>query len=133
MTGRARALAIVTLAIGSALCPAWLLGGAASAAAATTAAATTATAASATTVPPTATTGAATSSPAAATTIAEPDPGAFGALPRPNTGVKPQASGDRGGAAQLALLGILTAGLAIIGVVIARSTKQHTRSRAIDQ
>ena len=67
-----------------------------------------------------------------ATTIPEPGPGAFGAVPRPNSGVKPTASGDRGGSAQLALLGIITVGLTVIGVVIARSTKRHTAARRID-
>ena len=68
----------------------------------------------------------------ATTTVPEPAPGAFGAVPRPNSGTKPQASGDRGGSAQLALLGVITAGLAVIGIVIARSTKRHTQSRSID-
>jgi hypothetical protein len=118
MTRLARVVAMVILSLGGALCPSWLLATGASAATSS---------AAATTLTVTATTTTADS-----TTIAEPDPGAFGALPRPNSGVKPQASGDRGGAAQLALLGIITAGLTVIGVVIARSTKRHTQSRSID-
>lgn len=54
------------------------------------------------------------------------------ALPKPGCGDEPQASGDRGGAAQVALFGIMTAAMATIGVVIAVSTRRHTAARADD-
>jgi hypothetical protein len=46
----------------------------------------------------------------------------------PNCGVKPQASGDRGGAAQTALFFLVLAAMALIFVVIIRSTRARGRA-----
>ncbi len=51
-------------------------------------------------------------------------------VPQPNCGVEPQASGDRGGSAQLALFGILMAAMAGIGLRVAYSTRRRTNQRA---
>lgn len=53
-----------------------------------------------------------------------------GLYPKPGCGTEPQASGDRGGGAQLALFGVLVAGLCVIGVRIARAVV--ARDRAIE-
>lgn len=50
------------------------------------------------------------------------------ALPKPGCGTEPEASGDRGGAAQLALFGIMTGGLAVIATVIVRSARRQRRA-----
>jgi hypothetical protein len=50
-------------------------------------------------------------------------------LERPNCGTAPQASGDRGGSAQLALLAIMATGTAIIGIRIAVGTRRNTLRR----
>jgi hypothetical protein len=55
---------------------------------------------------------------------------AGGVVPLPNSGRAPQASGDRGGWAQLALFGIMTAGLALVGVRITLATRQRARANA---
>jgi hypothetical protein len=47
-----------------------------------------------------------------------------------NCGVKPQHSGDRGGAAQTALFGLVLAGMALIFLVIVRSTRARDRAIA---
>jgi transcription elongation factor len=49
--------------------------------------------------------------------------------PRPDCGVAPQASGDRGGSAQYMTFGAMCAGLAVIGTVIVRSTRRAARAR----
>lgn len=54
----------------------------------------------------------------------------IGLYPKPGCGIEPQSSGDRGGAMQIAVFGILVAALAVIGVRIARSI--IARDRAID-
>ena len=53
-----------------------------------------------------------------------------GLYPKPGCGTEPQTSGDRGGAMQIAVFGILVAALVVIGVRIARSI--IARDRAID-
>lgn len=53
-----------------------------------------------------------------------------GLYPKPGCGTEPQASGDRGGAAQIAVFGVLVAALCVIGVRIARAVV--ARDRAID-
>ena len=53
-----------------------------------------------------------------------------GLYPKPGCGTEPQSSGDRGGAMQIAVFGILVAALVVIGVRIARSI--IARDRAID-
>jgi hypothetical protein len=50
-------------------------------------------------------------------------------IPRPNSGSAPQQAGDRGGALQLALFGVLVLALAFIGAVIIRSTMRNSRVR----
>lgn len=54
----------------------------------------------------------------------------IGLYPKPGCGTEPQSSGDRGGAMQIAVFGILIAALAVIGVRIARSI--IARDRAIE-
>ena len=54
----------------------------------------------------------------------------IGLYPKPGCGTEPQSSGDRGGAMQIAVFGILVAALVVIGVRIARSI--IARDRAID-
>lgn len=54
----------------------------------------------------------------------------IGLYPKPGCGTEPQVSGDRGGAMQIAVFGILVAALVVIGVRIARSI--IARDRAID-
>jgi hypothetical protein len=54
----------------------------------------------------------------------------IGLYPKPGCGTEPQSSGDRGGAMQIAVFGILLAALVVIGVRIARSI--IARDRAID-
>lgn len=54
----------------------------------------------------------------------------IGLYPKPGCGTKPQSAGDRGGAMQIAVFGILVAALVVIGVRIARSI--IARDRAID-
>ena len=54
----------------------------------------------------------------------------IGLYPKPGCGTAPQSSGDRGGAMQITVFGILVAGLVVIGVRIARSI--IARARAID-
>ena len=53
-----------------------------------------------------------------------PDQGG-GVIPRPNSGVKPQASGDRGGWGQLLLWALLSSGLAVVGIRIAWGIRKH--------
>jgi hypothetical protein len=45
-------------------------------------------------------------------------------IPRPNSGHPPQDAGDRGGALQFALLGLIVLGVTIVCVKIFRSTRQ---------
>ncbi len=81
--------------------------------------------------------------PSAEVALAQPAPTAAGArvttqpLPencvgnsigRPECGVKPQNSGDRGGAAQLALFGLVLVGMGAIFSVVVRSTRARDRT-----
>jgi hypothetical protein len=43
---------------------------------------------------------------------------------KPNTGTPPASSGDRGGAAQVLLLGLLVAGVAGIGALVVRESRR---------
>jgi len=54
----------------------------------------------------------------------------IGLYPKPGCGTEPLSSGDRGGAMQIAVFGILLAALVVIGVRIARAI--IARDRAID-
>ena len=53
-----------------------------------------------------------------------------GLYPKPGCGTKPVLSGDRGGTMQIAVFGILIAGMAFIGLRIARSVR--ARDKALD-
>jgi hypothetical protein len=50
-------------------------------------------------------------------------------IPKPNSGSAPQQAGDRGGALQIGLFGVLVLALAFIGAVIIRSTMRNSRIR----
>lgn len=50
-------------------------------------------------------------------------------IPLPNSGRAPQASGDRGGWAQIALFCTMTAGMVVIGLRIAHATRRRDRTR----
>ena len=47
-----------------------------------------------------------------------------GIVPEPNTGAEPQDAGDRGGALQLAVLGLVILGIAGAVVVVVRQSKR---------
>ncbi len=49
--------------------------------------------------------------------------------PRPDCGVEPKVSGDRGGSAQYATFAVMVAGLACVGFVVVRSTRRAARVR----
>ena len=53
-----------------------------------------------------------------------------GLYPKPGCGTKPVLSGDRGGTMQIAVFGILIAGMAFIGLRIARRVR--ARDKALD-
>jgi hypothetical protein len=50
-------------------------------------------------------------------------------IPQPNSGSAPKQIGDRGGAGQIAVFGLLLSALAVIGAVIVRSTMRNARIR----
>jgi len=52
-----------------------------------------------------------------------------GLYQKPGCGTKPVLSGDRGGTMQIAVFGILIAGMAFIGIRIARSVIARDRDR----
>ena len=52
-----------------------------------------------------------------------------GLYPKPGCGTKPVLAGDRGGSMQIAVFGILIAGMAFIGIRIARSVISRDRER----
>jgi hypothetical protein len=52
-------------------------------------------------------------------------------IPRPNSGSAPQQMGDRGGAGQLALLGLLVVAISSVGVIVVRSTRRATKSHEV--
>lgn len=45
-------------------------------------------------------------------------------IPRPNSGHEPTEAGDRGGALQLAVLGLIVVGVGVVGFKIFRQTRQ---------
>lgn len=49
--------------------------------------------------------------------------------PRPDCGKRPQQAGDRGGALQYTVFGVMLAGLAVVGTVLVRNV--ITRDRAL--
>jgi uncharacterized protein HemX len=67
------------------------------------------------------------------TTVAMTDDSGVGqtksVIPQPNSGSAPKQIGDRGGAGQIAVFGLLILALAIIGAVIVRSTMRNARIR----
>jgi hypothetical protein len=67
------------------------------------------------------------------TTVAMTDDGQAGqtksVIPKPNSGSAPQQAGDRGGALQIGLFGVLVLALAFIGAVVIRSTMRNSRIR----
>lgn len=65
--------------------------------------------------------------PSSPTTLAEQE--LPGIIPKPNSGRKPEQPGDRGGALQTITFAVIMGGLAVIGVVISRSTARTTRAR----
>jgi hypothetical protein len=48
--------------------------------------------------------------------------------PPPGCGQKPQSPGDPGGSEQLALFGVMIAGLVFIGIVVGRSVVRRERA-----
>jgi hypothetical protein len=70
---------------------------------------------------------------APSTTVAMTDDSGVGqtksVIPQPNSGSTPKQIGDRGGAGQIAVFGLLILALAIIGAVIIRSTVRNARIR----
>jgi hypothetical protein len=66
--------------------------------------------------------GVATAGDATTTTVAQsPVPHM---IPRPNSGVKPQDVGDRGGAAQIGILVAIVGGLALIAFLVIRESRK---------
>jgi hypothetical protein len=51
---------------------------------------------------------------------------------RPNCGVKPQQAGDRGGALQYTVWGVLVAGLVVIFSVVFRSASRTNRTKTAE-
>ena len=77
-----------------------------------------------------------TSAPASSTTtlgpLTGPDPGeGGGVIPKPNSGVAPTDPGDRGGWAQLLLWGLLSTGLAVVGIRIAWGIRRHNANNPV--
>jgi hypothetical protein len=54
----------------------------------------------------------------------------FNSNPKPNCGVKPQASGDRGGWMQFTVFGVMLGALAVIGTVLVRNVIKRDRAIA---
>jgi predicted Rossmann-fold nucleotide-binding protein len=52
-----------------------------------------------------------------------------GLYQKPGCGTKPVLSGDRGGAMQLVVFGVLIAGMAVIGIRIARGIRARDKAR----
>jgi len=50
-------------------------------------------------------------------------------VPKPNSGHAPEEAGDRGGALQLGLLGLMVVSVIAVGVVINLRTREHRRAR----
>lgn len=54
----------------------------------------------------------------------------IGLLPKPGCGVEPTQAGDRGGALQFAVFGLIVIGLAVIFTVVFRNVLRADRKRA---
>ncbi|MFM8625881.1 MAG: hypothetical protein ACKOCC_02900 [Actinomycetota bacterium] len=54
----------------------------------------------------------------------------IGFLPKPGCGKEPQQAGDRGGALQWAVFGVIIAGVATVGTVLARNVVRRDREIA---
>jgi hypothetical protein len=54
------------------------------------------------------------------------------AIVKPNCGVKPEQAGDRGGALQYTVWGLLVVGLAVVFTVVFRSASRTNRRRTND-
>lgn len=54
----------------------------------------------------------------------------IGLLPRPGCGIEPTQAGDRGGALQFAVFGLIIIGLAVIFTVVFRNVVRRDRRRA---
>lgn len=52
------------------------------------------------------------------------DPDATGIIPEPDSGRPPEDAGDRGGWAQLAVLGLTVGGVAVVGLLAARNARR---------
>lgn len=52
----------------------------------------------------------------------------IGFLPKPGCGKEPEQAGDRGGALQYLVFGIMLSGLAVIGTVLARNVIRRDRA-----
>ena len=50
-------------------------------------------------------------------------------IPRPNSGVAPKDIGDRGGAAQLALMVVTFGGVMLIGLLVVRESRRARAGR----
>jgi hypothetical protein len=59
--------------------------------------------------------------------VGEPDEGM---IPRPNSGHEPTEAGDRGGALQLAVLGLIVVGVGFVGYKVFRQTRTRTGTQA---
>jgi hypothetical protein len=58
------------------------------------------------------------------TTTTAFDDGEQRIIPRPNSGHEPDEAGDRGGALQLAVLGLVVVGVGVVGFNVFRKTRQ---------
>lgn len=56
----------------------------------------------------------------------------IGLLPRPGCGIEPTQAGDRGGALQFAVFGLIVVGIAIIFTVVFRNVVRRDRRRTLD-
>lgn len=54
----------------------------------------------------------------------------IGLLPRPGCGVEPTQAGDRGGALQFAVFGLIIVGLAVIFTIVFRNVIRRDKQRA---
>jgi len=67
-------------------------------------------------------------------TTLRPAPGGLNNVlgPRPGEEIPPESAGDRGGWLQLALLGALVGGLAVIGTLVVRDARRSRDRAAVD-
>ncbi len=56
----------------------------------------------------------------------------LGIIPLPNSGVAPQAPGDRGGWAQVTLFFLILTGMCVVFFMATRSARQRTRAKRIE-